>query len=132
MSYDKPSVVLAELWERTSAKGNTYYLGFMGSVSVALLRDGERPHPTRPGETVVVWKLLAQERAAPPRKAPHERGPPPGRVPAPTSQAAHSEAPQRPALRREGAKARQERVSAEIARGYGVESNEDLSDPIPF
>ena len=63
MSYEhKPSIVLAELWERESKAGRQYFSGFMGAVSVVLLRDGERPHPTRPDETIVVWKLLVQER----------------------------------------------------------------------
>jgi hypothetical protein len=34
--------------------------------------------------------------------------------------------------RREGARARQERVSAEIAAGLGVQGDEDLNDPVPF
>ena len=63
MSYgSQPSLVLAELWERRSAKNNLYFSGFMGAVSLALLRDGERPHPTRPDATIVVWRLVAQER----------------------------------------------------------------------
>jgi hypothetical protein len=63
MSYDHgPSIVLCELWERESKAGRQYFSGFMGNLQLALLRDGERPHPTRPDETVVVWKLVAQER----------------------------------------------------------------------
>jgi hypothetical protein len=83
MSHDhKPSIVLAELWERQSQHGNTCFSGFWGGLSVALLRDGERPHPTRPDETVTVWKLVAQERVPcdGPRKAPAS---PPGRDPGP-------------------------------------------------
>jgi hypothetical protein len=77
MSHDhKPSIVLAELWERQSQHGNTYFSGFWGGLSVALLRDGERPHPTRPDETVVVWRLVAQERE--PREG---RQKPPARPP---------------------------------------------------
>jgi hypothetical protein len=87
MSYNSgPSIVLAELWERQSAKGNQYFTGFMGNVSLALLRAGEQPHPTRPDETVVVWRLVAQERqprdgTARAAARPLERDPPP---PAPT------------------------------------------------
>ena len=63
MTGDAPRMVkLTELWERTSAKGTRYYSGFLGSAQLLLFRDGERDHPTRPGEKVVVWKLLAQER----------------------------------------------------------------------
>jgi hypothetical protein len=74
MSHEhKPSIVLAELWERESQHGNRYFSGFWGGLSVALLCDGECPHPTRPDETVVVWRLVAQERDRPPR--------PPARLP---------------------------------------------------
>jgi hypothetical protein len=77
MTYEhKPSVVLCELWERQSARSNTYFAGFWGGLQVALLRDGERPHPTRPDETVVVWRLVAQERE--PREG---RQKPPARPP---------------------------------------------------
>jgi hypothetical protein len=63
MSYNSgPSIVLAELWERQSAKGNQYFSGYWGGLQVALLKDGERPHPTRPEETITVWRLVAQER----------------------------------------------------------------------
>jgi hypothetical protein len=63
MSYEhKPSIVLAELWERESKAGRQYFSGYWGNLSVALLRDGERPHPTRPGEVITVWKLVASER----------------------------------------------------------------------
>src|SRR4051812_23631828 len=63
MSYgSQPSLTLLELWERQSARSNTYFSGYWGNLSVALLRDGERPHPTRPGEVIVVWRLVASER----------------------------------------------------------------------
>jgi hypothetical protein len=86
MSYDKPSILLAELWERESKHGNVYYSGFWGNLSVALLRDGERPHPTRPDETITVWKLVAQERqprpaAQRPPTSPPERDAPPAPSP---------------------------------------------------
>jgi hypothetical protein len=138
MSHDhKPSIVLAELWERQSQHGNTCFSGFWGGLSVALLRDGERPHPTRPGEVVTVWKLVAQEReprdgrqrppAKPPEReeasaAPREEAPPPA--------GARPEAPQRP-QRRESETARRERVAGEIATAYGLGEG-DPSDPLPF
>jgi hypothetical protein len=83
MSYDRaPSITLLELWERRSAKNNLYFSGFLGGLQVALLRDGERPHPTRPDETVVVWRLVASERQ--PRDAvPKAAARPPERDPAP-------------------------------------------------
>jgi hypothetical protein len=55
-------VLLCEVWERTSAKGALYYSGYLANCSVVLLRDGERPHPKRPDETITVWKLLVSER----------------------------------------------------------------------
>jgi hypothetical protein len=136
MSYDRgPSITLLELWERQSSKGNQYFSGYWGNLSVALLRDGERPHPTRPDETVIVWKLVAQERQ--PRdgaqKAPAS---PPERdaSPAPPTAAASSAGARpdgpRQSYRRESRAAQRERVSAEIASAYGLESDPD--DPIPF
>jgi hypothetical protein len=65
----KPSVLLAELWERRSGQGSTCFAGFMGNLAVALLHDGERVHPSRPGEKVTVRQLVAQEREGRPRTA---------------------------------------------------------------
>jgi hypothetical protein len=138
MSYDHgPSIVLCELWERESKAGRQYFSGFMGNLSVALLYDGEREHPTRPGEVVKVWRFVGQERqprpaAQKPAASPPERDAPPTPPAAPSSAGARpdgSQAPQR-RFRREGAHARQERVSAQIARGYGLEADPD--DPLPF
>jgi hypothetical protein len=132
MSHEpKPSLVLAELWERRSAKGNAYFSGFMGNVSLALLRDGERPHPTRPDEVVTVWRLVAQERQ------PKAAARPPGRDEAAAAATGPPERGARPGAaqrhqRQESARARQERVSAEIAAGLGVHGDEDLNDPVPF
>src|SRR4051794_29569581 len=55
-------VKLAELWERTSARGTRYFSGFMGDTQVLMFDGGEQPHPTKPGETVHVWRLMVQER----------------------------------------------------------------------
>ena len=135
MSYERgPSLVLCELWERESKAGRQYYSGFMGNLQLTLLRDGEREHPTRPGEVVKVWRLVGQERqprpaAQKPPASPPERDAPPAPPAAPSSAGARPEASQR-LQRREGARARQERVSAEIARGYGLEADPD--DEIPF
>jgi hypothetical protein len=47
---DQPRMVkLADLWQRKSAKGMTYFSGFMGDTQLLLFKDGDRPHPTRPG-----------------------------------------------------------------------------------
>jgi hypothetical protein len=43
-------------------QGTTYFSGFLGDCQLLLFRDGKKPHPTRPGEEVIVWKLLVQER----------------------------------------------------------------------
>jgi hypothetical protein len=123
MTYGKPSIVLAELWERQSGKGNQYFSGYLGNLSIALLRDGEREHPTRPGETVTVWKLVAQERdrtARMPASASSQQPPSPSQARPPPVRR----------FRREGARARQERVSSEIARSYGLDG--DPNDDLPF
>ncbi len=65
-------VKLAELWERTSARGSRYFSGYLGACSLVMFDTGEQPHPTRPGETVHVWKLMLQERD-PARRLPQQR-----------------------------------------------------------
>jgi hypothetical protein len=55
-------VKLADLWQRKSAKGATYFSGFMGNTQVLLFKQGEKPNPTRPSETVKVWNIMLQER----------------------------------------------------------------------
>src|SRR5690348_3551322 len=61
-SGDPRMVKLAELWERTSARGTRYFSGFLGDAQILMFDGGEREHPTRPGETVHVWRLMVQER----------------------------------------------------------------------
>jgi hypothetical protein len=39
-------VKLADLWQRKSAKGATYFSGFMGNTQVLLFKQGEKPNPT--------------------------------------------------------------------------------------
>jgi hypothetical protein len=53
---------LAELWQRESREGRVYFSGYLGAARVLLLDAGERPHPTREGEMVRIWNLVAQER----------------------------------------------------------------------
>ena len=57
------SVLLLRLYEKTSAKGNTYFAGRMGQASVVMMRDlhteGDDP----------VWQLFVSE----PRQAATER-----------------------------------------------------------
>jgi hypothetical protein len=91
MTYgSQPSLTLLELWERESKAGRQYFSGYWGNLSVALLRDGERPHPTRPDETVVVWRLVASERQ-PRDAAPKAAAKPPERDVAPA--APHTQRP---------------------------------------
>jgi hypothetical protein len=59
---DNRMVRLCELWERTSAKGRRYFSGFLGEAQVLMFDGGEKPHPTRPGETVRTWNLMVQEK----------------------------------------------------------------------
>jgi hypothetical protein len=59
---DNRMVKLCELWERTSAKRTRYFSGYLSACQVLLFDGGEKPHPTRPGETVHVWRLMVQER----------------------------------------------------------------------
>jgi hypothetical protein len=70
-------VKLANLWQRRSAKGTVYFSGFMGPVQVLLFKEGRKPHPTRPDEEVIVWKLLVQERD--PARRPQQRRDQPSR-----------------------------------------------------
>src|SRR3954454_12927140 len=73
MNGEPRMVRLAELWERTSARGTRYFSGFMGDAQVLLFDGGEREHPTKPGETVHVWRLMVQERD--PARRPQARRP---------------------------------------------------------
>jgi hypothetical protein len=77
---DNRMVKLCELWERTSAKGTRYFSGFMGGCNLVMFDGGEKPHPTRPGETVHVWGLHIQEKD--PDRRPQARSEPARREPA--------------------------------------------------
>ena len=63
-------IKLATLWERTSARGQRYFSGFLGDAQLLLFDAGERDHPTRPGEKIRVWKLMVTERDQDRRPAP--------------------------------------------------------------
>jgi hypothetical protein len=131
-------VLLMTLSVRTSAKGNVYLAGWLGRASVVAF-SGE---PDKFGnETWDVFLAEPEPRDATPK--PPAR--PPGREEPPAPPAAASSAGARPGasqagragtttpqrrFRREGARARQERVSGEVARGYGLEADPD--DPLPF
>ena len=64
------------------------------------------------------------------RQGPPEREADNGRTDVPPRQRAFWHFHRAP--RTESAAARKERVSAEVARGYGAERDEDLNDAIPF
>jgi hypothetical protein len=59
---DARMVRIATLWERVSAKGTKYYSGYMGDCQLLMFDGGEKPHPTRPGERVRIWRLMVQEK----------------------------------------------------------------------
>jgi hypothetical protein len=62
MSEPARMVKLCDLWQRRSAKGTVYFSGFLGDCQLLLFKEGKKPHPTKPDEEVIVWKLLIQER----------------------------------------------------------------------
>jgi hypothetical protein len=43
----------------------------MGDCQLLLFDAGEKPHPTKPGEVVHVWRLMVQERD--PARRPRDR-----------------------------------------------------------
>jgi hypothetical protein len=72
-------VLLCSLWERTSAKGNSYLSGFLGKARVVGFRGESRPDGTQ------TWDLYLtpgkeQEEAAGSRGQQSSSAPPPGRV----------------------------------------------------
>jgi hypothetical protein len=116
-------VLLMTLSCRTSAKGNSYLAGWLGKASVVAFA-GEPDKFGNPTWDVFLAEPEPKREAAqkpPAPQAPSSAGARPGA----------SQAPQR-RYRREGVRARQERVSAEIARGLGVHSDADLNDEIGF
>src|SRR4051812_43764503 len=82
---DARMVKLAELWERTSARGARYFSGFMGGTQVLMFDGGEKPHPTKPGETVHVWWLMVQERDSTRRPQARDTGGPANRSASPVA-----------------------------------------------
>ena len=79
------SVLLLRLYEKTSAKGNTYFAGRMGQASVVMMRDlhAEGTDP--------VWQMFASE----PRQAATDA--PPARR-APKCRQIHCQAPRAPQI----------------------------------
>ena len=70
---DNRFVKPATLWQRKSAKGTVYFSGFRGDCQILLFKEGKRPHPSRPAEDVIVWKLVVQERD--PERRPQRQDP---------------------------------------------------------
>ena len=85
MSGFDQKVLLATLWERTSAKGNTYLSGFLGKACVVGFRGEPRPDGT-PTWNIFLSPGKEQEEAAGSRAQQPRRQPsgsssaPPGRV----------------------------------------------------
>jgi hypothetical protein len=63
MSAPSNKVLLASLWERTSAKGNTYLSGFLGKACVVGFRGEPRPDGT-PTWNIFLSPGKEQEEAA--------------------------------------------------------------------
>lgn len=66
------------LWERTSAKGNTYFVGRWGGVKVLILPNRDRENDDDPTHLLFIAEAAERPRNAPaarpsPRKPP-ERG----------------------------------------------------------
>ncbi len=56
MSNYQPGLVAARLYKRTSAKGNEYFSGRLGGVSIALLKSRETTD-----EGGEIWELMFSE-----------------------------------------------------------------------
>jgi hypothetical protein len=107
MNARPPRVLFATLTEATSAAGRPYLRGWAGASNLVAFR-GEPDEQGRP-----TWDLFLAER--PPRQAPARGG---------EASAAHARS-----YRREGAKARQERMADEVLQRHGEPA---LDDELPF
>ena len=125
-----PRVLLTTLSVRTSARGRQYLSGFLGKSRVVAF-EGEADRFGNPTWDIFVAEPEPREGAPGARQGAPERDANNGRTDAPPNASARSGDFHR-APRTESAAARKERVSAEVARGYGVERDEDLNDAIPF
>ena len=118
--------VVSGLPSRSSTAGGRSCTSTAASASApdAARRDDHRLAPRRPG--AAAGRAEARGEAARARRGAA------GTCAAASDDGARPGASQRPqrGFRREGVRARQERVSAEIARGYGLEADPD--DAIPF
>jgi hypothetical protein len=59
-----PSITLARLYERVSAKGNHYLVGRIGLVKVAILKSGEVSEAGHP-----IWNVVLQQAPAAPTQS---------------------------------------------------------------
>ena len=124
-----PRVLLTTLSVRTSAKGAST-VGFLGKSRVVAF-EGEADRFGNPTWDIFVAEPEPREGTPGARQGLSERDADNGRTEAPPNAGARSGDFHR-APRAESAAARKERVSAEVASGYGVERDEDLNDAIPF
>ena len=128
-----PRVLLATLSVRTSARGRPYLSGFLGKARVVAF-EGE---PDRWGNAT--WDIFVAEPE--PREASAA-----GASQAPTREVASGRASNPPVAggapraggdryrtpRRESARARQQRVAAEVAAEHGAEGGRPFDDPVGF
>jgi len=128
MQTPQARVLLADLTECVSGRGNRYLKGWLGASSLVAFA-GDPDAEGRP-----TWKLYLTERASRQDGAPAARQRAAGPEAASTSTAPPASTGARPggsyrAPRPESARARAERVAGEILREYG---DEELNDAVPF
>ena len=114
--HDQARVLLAELVECTSARGNSYLRGWLGASNVV----GFAGEPDEQGRHT--WKLYLVERQPKPN----------GAAPRAQGNSHRSGGDRYRAPRRESEHARQQRVGGEIAEEYGAAGDRPFDDQIPF
>lgn len=105
-----PQVKLAELREYRSARGSTYFAGYMGRTRLVLLQDHDAPIT---GAEVGRWRLLVEE--APPREEA-------------ASAPARPARPPRPARRRPAAAKPSDRAAGDLLREKGIDPSSPIVD----
>jgi hypothetical protein len=124
-------VLLMTLSCRTSAKGNSYLAGWLGKASVVAFAGEPDKFGNPTWDVFLAEPEPKRDSVQRPSASPPERDPAPAAPQAPSAAGARPEASGR-RYQPEGKAAQRERVSAEIASGLGVHSDEDLNDPLPF
>lgn len=70
---EQPKILLCQLWQRTSAKGNTYLAGYLGKASVVAFKSEDG---VLPDGVSAIWSVYV----SPGREAPPKNRPPAGRM----------------------------------------------------